>query len=214
MHVSDRYVSRRSLLSMGAAVGGIGVVTPGLAFARVTPNATMGPFYPILKPLDQDADLTRVSGHDGRAQGELLHLIGRVLDGNGVPIVGASVEIWQADSNGRYTHPYDSNPAPLDADFQGYGIQTTDAQGRYRFRTVKPAPYGMRTPHVHFQVTAKNERKVTQMFFPGEPLNERDGVLRGVTGDRGLLFARLESAGADLEPGSKLATFDIVLSRG
>jgi protocatechuate 3,4-dioxygenase beta subunit len=146
---------------------------------------------------------------------ELLDVVGRVLDARGAPIANATVEIWQADSHGRYAHSRDRNPAATDTDFQGYGQQTTDAEGWYRFRTIKPAPYptgfGTRTPHVHFQVTGGDERKVTQMFFPGEPLNEQDSVLRGVSRGRDRLFARIERVAAGLDSGATRATFDIVL---
>jgi protocatechuate 3,4-dioxygenase beta subunit len=186
--------------------------------ADVTPDATPGPFYPVEKPLDKDGDLTRIGGRTGRAQGELIELVGRVVDVRGKPIAGASVEIWHADVNGRYPHPYDSNPAQPDPGFQGYGVQATDDAGRYRFRTIKPAPYAaggaMRTPHIHFQITAARERKVTQMFFPGEPLNEQDGILRSLSRNRESVIARVTRDAPGLAGDARLVTFDIVLPRG
>jgi len=218
MHGTVRYCSRREALALGCMAAGLGLLAPLATGAAVTPNTTLGPFYPMLKPLDSDADLTRIAGRTGRAKGELLELVGRVLDRDGASVPGASVEIWQADSRGRYTHPHDPNPAAPDTDFQGYGLQRTDDQGRYRFRTVKPAAYsfdgGMRTPHVHFQITSPRERKVTQMFFPGEPLNEQDQILRAVPRDPARLIARIDASAPGVEPGAKLVTFDIVLMRG
>ena len=140
----------------------------------------LGPFYPQIKPLDQDADLTMITGKPGRAEGHVIHLMGRVMNLKGEPASGAKVEIWQTDSKGRYKHPSDLNPVPADPNFQGYSTQLTDAQGRYRFKTIKPAPYPvlflvstMRAPHIHFEVSGKFDRVVTQMFFPNEPLNAR-----------------------------------------
>src|SRR3989304_223777 len=107
--------------------------------ARVTtPEQAQGPFYPVTKPLDRDADLTVVNGKPGKAQGQVIQVMGRVFNAKGAPVRGAQVEIWQANTFGRYTHPQDSNPAPLDPNFQGYGAQATDASGQYQFRTVKP----------------------------------------------------------------------------
>jgi protocatechuate 3,4-dioxygenase, beta subunit len=211
-----RCLSRRKLLIASAALGSVGLVSR--AFAAGTPELTAGPFYPSLKPLDQDADLTWVEGREGRARGRPLHISGRVLDARGEPLQRARVEIWQTDSFGRYRHPLDSNPAPADPDFQGYGVEVTDEEGRYRFRTVRPAPYPMgqrmRTPHVHFLIARGDERKTTQMFFPDEALNATDRILGAVpAGERRLLLAHLDSAPAALEAGSTLAIFDIIFAR-
>ena len=100
--------------------------------------------------------------------------MGRFLNMKGEPIPGARVEIWQANTYGRYTHPGDTNPAPLDPNFEGYGVQITDAEGRYRFKTIKPGAYPAaqgwtRPPHIHFKVETKTNWLVTQMYFYGEP---------------------------------------------
>jgi len=102
----------------------------------LTPPDLTGPFYPLLKPPDRDADLTTIHGESGRAQGQVIHLMGQVLNLQGKPVKGARVEIWQANIYGRYNHPSDPNPAPLDPNFEGYGVQITDAEGRYRFKTT------------------------------------------------------------------------------
>src|SRR5262249_33276775 len=125
-----------------------------------------------------------IRGKHGHAQGKIIHLTGQVLNQNGEPVRGAKIEIWQANTHGRYAHPSDTNSAPLDANFQGYSVQTTDAEGHYRFKTIKPGAYrvdanSMRTPHIHFDVMGKKDRLVTQMYFPGEPLNEKDAILWG-----------------------------------
>lgn len=129
------------------------------------------------------------------------------------------MEIWQADMNGRYTHPNDLNPAPLDPYFQGYGVQLTDAQGRYDFKTIKPGPYptpipGLsRTPHIHFQVTGRITRLATQMYFDGEPLNDPDQLLQCTRGKERLIV-KLQPPTPNLEPNSLVADWDIVIPQG
>jgi protocatechuate 3,4-dioxygenase beta subunit len=135
-----------------------------------------------------------------------------VLDGDGVAIVGARVEIWQCDANGRYHYVRDDRVGPSpDENFQGYGHTTTDTAGGYRFLTIRPVPYPGRTPHIHFAVSAPGfPRFITQMYVAGEPQNERDGVLMGVRGPaaRARLIVSLEPAA---ESGTLAGTFDIVL---
>ena len=82
-----------------------------------TPDQILGPFYPVVKPPHQGADLTSIPGRPGRAAGQVIHLTGRVVNPNGQPVQGARMEIWQANTHGRYTHPSDHNPAPLDPIF-------------------------------------------------------------------------------------------------
>jgi protocatechuate 3,4-dioxygenase, beta subunit len=209
--------SRRELLTAGASV--LGAASPALAAAlRRTPTQVLGPFYPVEKPLDADADLTSIKGRSGQAQGQVVHVMGRVLNAKGEPVPGARLEIWQANSHGRYTHPSDRSSAPLDPHFEGYADLRSDADGRYRFKTIKPAGYpadqGMRAPHIHFDVSARLNRLVTQMYFSGEPLNEGDFVLAIAGANRKLLIADVRPPTPDLEPGSLLAAWDIVLENG
>jgi len=211
-------VSRRDMLWMLAA-GMWGATRAFAEAARApTPNLTAGPFYPVLKPLDRDADLTVVRGRRGTARGQVVHLTGRVLDRGGIPVNGVRLEIWQANTFGRYTHPSDPNPAPLDRSFQGYGVQVTDREGRFHFKTVKPGAYpgenGTRAPHIHFDVSGKADRKVTQMFFPGEPLNEQDHLFRTARGNRELLVAAALPPTRELDSESILLSWDIVLPPG
>jgi len=200
-------------------MGGLAVATPlRAALPQFTPNQVMGPFYPVEKPLDQDGNLTVVTGRSGVAEGQVVHVIGRVLNNEGAPVAGARVEIWQANTHGRYTHPYDWNTAPLDPNFEGYGVQVTDGEGRYRFKTVKPGPYPVtadwtRPPHIHFDVSGQVGRVVTQMYFENEPLNGVDKLLQG-TRQFDTLIARYQPAGAagdGTAPDELVATWDIVL---
>src|SRR5580765_3939893 len=154
-------LSRRQLLAASAALGGLSLCGRlPLAIAQMplrhTPEQDLGPFYPVLKSVDRGADLTAVHGKPGRAQGQVVYVVGRVLNVRGEPVPGARVEIWQANSAGRYIHPSDTNPAPVDPSFEGYAVQITDAEGRYRFKTIKPGAYPTgigdwtRSPHIHF----------------------------------------------------------------
>jgi intradiol ring-cleaving dioxygenase-like protein len=77
-----------------------------------TPGQILGPFYPV-KPFDRNADLTKVPGRPGRAEGQILNVMGRVLNLKGEPVRNSKIEVWQANAHGRYTHPGDTNPAPL-----------------------------------------------------------------------------------------------------
>ena len=219
----EKGIPRRRVLGMSLAVGGLafsGAASLVLAQAlKRTPGEILGPFYPVLKPLDQDADLTIISGKSERAQGQVLHLMGRVLNLKGESVAGARVEIWQANTHGRYDHPSDRNPAPLDPNFQGFAVQFTDAEGRYRFKTIKPGAYPatpdwMRPPHVHFEVMGKSNRLVTQMYFPGEPLNEKDLLLQGLRSNKEGAIAKLLPPTKEVEPDSLIAVWDIVLDKG
>ncbi|WP_276069014.1 protocatechuate 3,4-dioxygenase subunit beta [Mycobacterium bourgelatii] len=134
-----------------------------------------------------DADLT--TGHSGEPIGERIIVAGRVLDGKGKPVAGQLVEIWQANSAGRYRHEGDQHPAPLDPNFTGAGRCLTGPDGSYRFLTIKPGPYpwrnhhnAWRPAHIHFSVfgTAFTQRLVTQMYFPGDPLFDLDPIVGSI----------------------------------
>jgi len=217
-------ISRRRVLGMAGALGGLamfGSASSALAQAlRRTPDQILGPFYPVVKPLHQGADLTTIPGKPGRAAGQVIHVMGRVINSHGQPVQGARVEIWQANTHGRYTHPSDTNPAPLDPNFEGFAVLTTDAEGRYRMKTIKPGAYPagpdsrMRPPHIHFDVTGKSNRLVTQMYFAGEPLNDKDPFLQGTGAGKERLIVPLRPPTQGLEPDSRVAVWDIILETG
>jgi protocatechuate 3,4-dioxygenase, beta subunit len=216
-------VSRRHMLGLALGAGGLAVSGRfGAAFAEAlkrTPGEILGPFYPVIKRVDQGADLTVTAGRPGRAAGQVIHVMGRVLNVEGQPVRAARVELWQANSYGRYTHPSDTNPAPLDPNFEGFAVQNTDAEGRYRFKTIKPGAYPatadwMRPPHLHFDVTGKINRLVTQMYFPGEALNDKDVLLQQLRNNRDGAIAKVLPPTADLEPDSRIVVWDIVLDKG
>lgn len=212
--------SRRELF--GLAAGGLTVLGSGLIGSAVfgaTPTETMtiGPFYPMQRPLDQDSDLTVVNGIATHARGQIVDLSGRVLKADGTPAAGARIEIWQANAAGRYAHPADMSGVALDPGFQGFGVQLADTEGRYRFRTVKPGAYRIpdgrvRTPHIHFDVQGRTSRIVSQMFIPGEPLNASDFLFKVSEAPETLIARRLPPpAGA---PEMLALQWDIILVDG
>ena len=214
-------LNRREILKMSAILGVASVASNKFAIAQTalprTPEQILGPFYPM-KTLDQTADLTRVPGRPGRAEGHVLNVMGRVLNLKGEPVRNAKVEIWQANAHGRYTHPSDRNPAPIDPNFEGSSILTADYDGQYRFKTIKPAAYPVspnmiRPAHIHFKVSGQQDRLVTQMYFEGDPYNKTDRFLQAA-GRTELLITKLLPPTAEMEPESKLVVFDIVLNVG
>ena len=183
-----------------------------------TSDQILGPFYPLHKEPDPSGDLTRKPGHSGAAQGQLLHVVGRVLDREGRPVQRGKLNIWQANSFGRYNHPNDDNPAPLDPCFEGFTVVTTDDNGYWRLKTVKPgaypaAPGRMRPSHIHFEVFGKRERLVTQLYFRGDPFQDTDPWLQSSPRPDTIL-KDVQGPAAGMDPASRLVVFDIVLLHG
>jgi protocatechuate 3,4-dioxygenase beta subunit len=169
-----------------------------VAAAVLTPRQTAGPFYPKARPADHDLDLTQVDGRQARAAGDVIELSGRVFHAGGAPLGDGVVEIWQANTHGRYAHPGDPGGSESDPNFQGFGAVHPGADGAYRFRTIKPAHYDRRAPHVHFRVVdAAGRELTTQMYFPGEPLNGNDWLYARLGSDalRHAVTAREAAAG-------------------
>ncbi|MDA8296127.1 MAG: protocatechuate 3,4-dioxygenase subunit beta [Actinomycetota bacterium] len=136
-------------------------------------------------PLDHD--LTRQ--HPGEPIGERIVVEGRLSDGDGRPIAGQLIELWQANAAGRYAHHVDDHRAPLDPNFSGTGRCVTGPDGRYRFVTIRPGEYpwgnhhnAWRPAHLHFSVFGRAfvDRLVTQMYFPGDPLFAYDPIFNSV----------------------------------
>jgi protocatechuate 3,4-dioxygenase beta subunit len=150
-----------------------------------------GPRFSFRSVADGEEDLTRQ--HADEPIGERIVVHGRVLDGDGRPVPDTLVEIWQANSAGRYAHDRDRHPAPLDPHFTGVGRCVTDADGRYRFVTIKPGAYpwgnhenAWRPAHIHFSLLGRafTQRLVTQMYFPGDPLFGQDPIFNSVRDER------------------------------
>ena len=151
-----------------------------------TLSEVTGPQFDENDVSPQVFDLTRQ--HKGEPLGERIVLSGRVLDEDARPIAHTLVEVWQANAAGRYLHGCDQHNAPLDPNFSGCGHTLTDAEGNYRFITIKPGCYpwrnhynAWRPAHIHFSLfgPAFATRLVTQMYFPGDPLLSSDPIYNG-----------------------------------
>jgi protocatechuate 3,4-dioxygenase beta subunit len=158
-----------------------------LLFLQHTHSEITGPVYGHGDISETDNDLTRQ--HSDEPRGERIIVTGRVLDSNGRPLPQTLVEIWQANSAGRYVHQKDQHPAPLDPNFTGAGRTLTDENGTYRFVTIKPGAYpwfnhynAWRPAHIHFSIFGRAfiTRLVTQMYFPGDPLFAYDPIYQSV----------------------------------
>jgi protocatechuate 3,4-dioxygenase beta subunit len=212
----SRKFSRRSVLTTGAGIAASSVTATVLAKPMaLTPANPEGPYYPKHQQVDKDTDLTLIDGHNERAQGQLIRVTGQVLDDNGEPVKGALVDIWQANSHGRYHHEDDPATASEDPNFQGWGLVKTDEEGRYAFTTIKPGAYKvgetwMRPPHIHYKISRRGFYEITtQMYFAGEALNETDFLLRSVDEDkRDLLVVDFHEV-----DGISHGSFPIVLAR-
>ena len=169
-----------------------------------TPSETAGPFYPIKAQKDTDFDLTQIQGQAGRAIGKAIYIAGQVMDTSGALIEDVTVELWQANAAGRYRHPSDSNPAPVDENFQGWAIVPTNQAGRFQFKTILPGAYAVsrqwiRPPHIHFKLSKKGFNTLTtQMYFPDEPLNDTDRLfMRQSPQDQQRLIAQIDESRQD-----------------
>lgn len=184
-------LARRRLLAGSAAMLAMAATSRATSRAAgvLTPRQSEGPFYPRTEPAESDFDLTTYKG--GRPRGEVIDVVGRLFDARGNALPRSIVEIWHCDAGGVYAHVGASR---VDPGFQGYGAVRADGRGNYRFRTIKPGLYTGRTRHIHFKAgPGERPSLTTQMYFPGEPANARDGLLNRVSGPgREALIARLE----------------------
>ena len=160
---------------------------------QATTSQTVGPFFSI--------GLTRLKKVDlagPGVSGERITIAGRVLDGDGKPVQDALIEIWQANSHGKYAHPEDDQKKPLEPGFHGYGRTLADESGSFRFSTIKPGPVPgpngkTQAPHIAVSVFTRGllRRLVTRIYFPDEPANAGDLVLNLVeAGRRATLVAK------------------------
>ena len=173
---------------------------------RATPAQTEGPFYPVVLPRDSDHDLLR-NGALTYPEGQSAWVEGSVSDLAGKPVAGAQVDIWQCDHAGHYHHPGDGDRA--DRRFQGFGRVTVGADGRYRFRTLRPVAYAGRTPHIHVKVKlGQRDLLTTQLYVAGDPGNPRDFLWRSLAeADRAALTVPFAPGSDGLQ-----ARFPIVLA--
>ena len=176
--------SRRIFLKNGMIAGVLGFITGPVYGFRPTPKEAEGPFYPLYAQKDKDFDLTRIEDSQNIALGRAIFIQGKVLDTENNPLEDSTIDLWQANAAGRYRHPHDTNRAPLDPNFQGWAILQSGKQGTFRFKTVFPGAYPAsagwtRPPHIHFKISKTGYLDlITQMYFPGHPLNESDRLLQ------------------------------------
>ena len=184
----------------------------------LTGSQTVGPFFaPAL--LREDARRNVLTRPE--TVGERIRIEGRVLDGDGVPVPDAMVEIWQANAHGRYNHPADQGSAPLDPSFLGFGRAGTAEDGSYWFETVKPGSVAfdeerLQAPHICVTVFSRGllNHLVTRLYFEDEPANALDPVLQCIPNDRRatLLAGRAPSINRGATNGAMVVyRFDIVL---
>jgi protocatechuate 3,4-dioxygenase alpha subunit len=177
-----------------------------------TPGQTVGPFFALGLDRPEWSDLTR-----NNPQGERIVIEGRVVDGDGMPVPDALLELWQANAAGRYDHVADEQTAKkLDPNFLGYGRAATDPEGRFRIKTIKPGPVpgrgnALQAPHISVAFFARGLLKqlYTRIYFADEPANEADPLLSGIddeTARQSLVARRTEADG-----GATTYRFDIVL---
>jgi protocatechuate 3,4-dioxygenase beta subunit len=190
-----------------------------LVLLQETPTERTGPVFGHGLIRERDNDLT--AQHASEPIGERIFVHGRVLDEDGRPVRGALIEVWQANAAGRYRHKVDMHDAPLDPNFSGAGRTLSDEEGRYCFKTIRPGPYpwgnhynAWRPAHVHFSLFGAGilSRLVTQMYFPGDPLQPLDPIFNCIPDEaaRMRLVSKLDMGRA--EPDYALAyAFDIVL---
>jgi protocatechuate 3,4-dioxygenase beta subunit len=184
----------------------------------ITPPQIVGPFYPVSERPDLAPDLARPTGSAAEALGQLIYVGGRVLTPSGEPVPHARIDVWQANAAGKYRHPSDINPAPLDPNFKGFARLTTDASGRYNFRTIKPGRYPtaegeIRPAHIHLTIEGRFDRLVTQLYFAGEAENLTDRWLNAAPHPERLIVT-LQEPPSHLEKHAMVANFDIVLASG
>jgi protocatechuate 3,4-dioxygenase, alpha subunit len=176
-----------------------------------TPSQTVGPFFHLGLDRPEWGDLTR-----GNPTGERIAIEGRVLDGDGAPVLDAMIELWQANAAGRYNHPEDrQDDKPLDPNFRGFGRVATDAEGRFRVVTIKPGPVpgrgnALQAPHINVAVFARGMliHLYTRIYFADDPRNAADPLLSSIEDPavRGTLLARPAAPG-----NPPVWHFDIVL---
>jgi protocatechuate 3,4-dioxygenase beta subunit len=220
--MAPNVLRRHNALRRHLVAGGVGLLLAPRVWAApqpalpLTPPQSEGPFYPqgsfFSARSDVDADLLTVAGSSEASRGTPLQLSGRILDAQGMPLQGVTVEIWQCDARGQYAYDI-SSIHRTEKGFQGFGRTMTDAQGRYNFRTIRPVPYGGRPPHIHFKVAAgegraRKELLTTQMYVRGE-IYANDFVFRATRNEaaRERLIADLRAQGNALT-----AQWDVVVA--
>ena len=153
---------------------------------KKTPPQSKGPFYKVPSKIFNN-DMT----NNGKAIGKKIKVYGKILDNKCKPITNASLDIWQANSFGKYNHKADLSRSRKDNDFFGYMRLLSNEKGEYNFNTILPGSYKVskdftRTPHIHFKVTSKQKQLTTQMYFKGNKMNKKDFLFRNTYNNNAL----------------------------
>ena len=187
----NKFINRRTALR--GLANGIGLLIAGKAVGMtrnecsniLTPAQTEGPFYPKKRPKHLDVDMVRIAPSGSEAEGVRILIEGKVSNQWCEPVSGVLIDIWQACHSGRYNHPNDPNPAPLDPHFQYAAEVLTRTDGGFRIRTVVPGAYPashdwIRPPHIHMKITKLGFKELTtQVYFDRfKELNDADLILR------------------------------------
>ena len=226
---NQKKFNRRKWLKLGAG-GTIGIISLNLLGCKEntdlekcvpTQYDTMGPFHPNKDQADKDFDLTKFNGSVNKPNGELIYVRGKVTDEECMPISGALVMIWHANTHGKYTHEYDTNQIEDDPNFQGWGQMKTNEKGEYSFKTIKPGKYmfdadndDWRAPHIHFKVARRGYHElITQMYFEEETALNRDDVFASKLSklEKEQVIIKSQKAIEGLEKDASLVNFDIAL---
>jgi protocatechuate 3,4-dioxygenase alpha subunit len=186
---------------------------------QATTSQTVGPYFKIgFRWLDQDQ-----LAPEG-VSGERVTIQGRIVDGDGMPIPDAILEIWQANAHGKYAHPEDTQDKPLEPSFTGYGRIPVNRDGAFRFTTIKPGPVPgpdgkEQAPHLVVSLFMRGllRRLVTRLYFPDDSRNPGDYILNLVEPERrATLIAKRAQAGVlewniDMQGPGETVFFDLGL---
>ena len=172
---------------------------------KKTPPQSKGPFYKVPSKIFNN-DMT----NNGKAIGKKIKVYGKILDNKCKPITNASLDIWQANSFGKYNHKADLSGSRKDNDFFGYMRLLSNEKGEYNFSTILPGSYKVskdltRTPHIHFKVTSKQKQLITQMYFKGNKMNKKDFLFKN-TYNNNVLEASIDKSFSNLT-----FKFDIII---
>ena len=166
-----------------------------------TASQTVGPYLKI-----GFAALASDTIAPGSIAGERFTIQGRLFDGDRKPVNDGAIEIWQANAKGAYASPADTQGIPVEPGFRGFGRILTGADGEFRFSTIKPGrvhgPGGvLQAPHLAVVIFMRGSLRhlLTRLYFPDEPANADDPVLKLVPADRRATLVARVTAPATLE---------------
>ena len=172
---------------------------------KITPPQSTGPFYKVPSKIFNN-DMT----NNGKAIGKRIKVYGKVLNNKCKPISNAVLDIWQANSFGKYNHQADLSESRKDNEFYGYMRLLSNERGEYSFNTILPGSYRVskdliRTPHIHFKVTNNKKQLTTQMYFKGNEMNNKDFLFKS-TNNNSALEASIDKNSSKLK-----YKFDIII---